>query len=183
MKSSVDVLHLTSCHEQPEVAVLYQAADTLRNIIADVEPPDKYPPTSGIFLQASSDFVPSALVEFILRLIDTNAPIEDNYKPGESTHRMCLAIAECMMFCSRKLITPLHLGLAAQLYNDYGSRALIDTLHHHGFCISYLRRFMTISAKAELQHFQNGVYVPHGIIPSRINGKLTQEGDDNDDIL
>jgi hypothetical protein len=41
--------------------------------------------------------------------------------------------------------TPFHLGLAVQLYHEFGSRGLVDNLNSHGFCASYseVRRFLT----------------------------------------
>ena len=37
----------------------------------------------------------------------------------------------------RSLITPLQIGLAVQMHNQFGSKGLIESLHSHGFCSSY----------------------------------------------
>ena len=37
----------------------------------------------------------------------------------------------------RSLILPLQLGMAVEAHAIYGSRYLVDLLHHHGFCSSY----------------------------------------------
>ena len=82
------------------------------------------------------------------------------------------------------LFTPFHLGLAIQLYHDFGSRQLIDTLYSHGTCASYgeIRRYLTSIAHHEIEQITGGVYVPDGIIPIQEGGGLIQEGADNIDI-
>ena len=82
------------------------------------------------------------------------------------------------------LFTPFHLGLAIQLYHDFGSRQLIDTLYSHGSCASYgeIRRYLTSIAHHEIEQITGGVYVPDGIIPIQEGGGLIQEGADNIDI-
>ena len=75
----------------------------------------------------------------------------------------------------------LHMGLAAQLLNEFGSRYLIDTLHLHSVCMSYddLRRFMTRSAEIEIDSLQEGVCVHNSIVSITDGGYLIHEGDDN----
>ena len=95
-----------------------------------------------------------------------------------------MAIVECIFSVSRDFFTPFHLGLAIQLYHDFGSRQLIDTLYFHGFCASYgeIRRYLTSIAHHEIEKITGGVYVPDGIIPIQEGGGLIQEGADNIDI-
>ena len=95
-----------------------------------------------------------------------------------------VSIAECVVFNCSKVITPLHMGLAAQLHNEFGSRHLIDTLHFHGFCMSYddLGQFMTSAAEVQIETLQQGVYVPNGTVSITDGGNLIHEGDDNIDI-
>jgi hypothetical protein len=80
--------------------------------------------------------------------------------------------------------TPFHLGLAVQLYHEFGSRGLVDNLNSHGFCSSYseVRRFLTSVALKEEESIKEGVYVPDGIVPVCQGGCLIQEGADNIDI-
>lgn len=81
-------------------------------------------------------------------------------------------------------MTPLHLGLAAQLHHEYGKRDLIETLNSHGFSVSYddLRRFMTSVGQAEMNKIRHDTYIPHGLISRHDGGSLIQEGADNVDI-
>ena len=67
------------------------------------------------------------------------------------------------------------------LHHEFGSRAIIDTLHAYGFTISYdeLRRLLTSAAQEELRSIKDGVYVPSRIIPLH---HVIQEGVDNIDV-
>jgi hypothetical protein len=79
---------------------------------------------------------------------------------------------------------PQHVALAVQLHNDFGSRALIDTLHALGYSISYdeLCRLLTSAALQEISKIRDSVYVPNGIIHVEAGGCLIHEGDYNIDI-
>ena len=94
------------------------------------------------------------------------------------------ALAECAIYDARKIPTPLHLGLAAQLHHEHGKRGIINTLHAHGFTVHYdeLRRFETAMAQDPVTRMDSGVYIPSGLIPRGRGGCLIQEGDDNIDI-
>jgi hypothetical protein len=71
-----------------------------------------------------------------------------------------------------------HLGLAIELYHEYGSRTLIETLFSHGFCASYteVRRYLTSIAVHEVENMENGAFAPDGIISVQEGGGLIQEG-------
>jgi hypothetical protein len=59
--------------------------------------------------------------------------------------RKCLALTECVVANSRTILTPFHLGLAIQVYHEFGTKRLIEILNAHGFCVTYteLRRYLT----------------------------------------
>ena len=69
------------------------------------------------------------------------------------------------------------------MHKEYGKRALFETLHAFGFCISYdeLRRFLTSAALHQLVG-PTDVYVPPELVCHDAGGKLIHEGDDNIDI-
>jgi hypothetical protein len=78
----------------------------------------------------------------------------------------------------------IHLGLAIELYHEYGSRTLIETLFSHGFCASYteVRHYFTSIAVHEVENMENGAFAPDGIISVQEGGGLIQEGADNIDL-
>ena len=84
----------------------------------------------------------------------------------------CMSLTESIVSLSKNVITPFQIGLALQLYHEFGSKQLVDILHVHGFCSSY----------DEVDKIKNGVYIPNGIIPFTSAGCLIQEGSDNIDI-
>jgi len=95
-----------------------------------------------------------------------------------------MSLSECIVSLCKSVITPFQIGLALQLYHEFGSKQLIKTLHAHGFCSSYdeVRRYITSLANHEIDQIKKGVYVPNGIIPIASGGCLVQEGSDNIDI-
>jgi hypothetical protein len=91
---------------------------------------------------------------------------------------------ESIVSLSKNVIMPFQIGLALQLYHEFGSKQLVDILHVHGFCSSYdeVRRYLTSLANHEIDKIKNGAYIPNGIIPFTSAGCLIQEGSDNIDI-
>jgi hypothetical protein len=147
-----------------EMITLHRAAGILRRMIDDV--PDlkekAYPSSTGVSLEASLMFVPKKMKMMMMWIIDKKAydAVEDDFTASEETLRRSVSLAECLIFSSKKVITPLHLGLAAQLHHEYGKREIIDNLHSLGFTVSYdeLRRFITSLAISELKKTEN--YTP-----------------------
>jgi hypothetical protein len=59
--------------------------------------------------------------------------------------RKCMSLTESIVSLSKNVITPFQIGLTLQLYHEFGSKQLVDTLHVHGFCSSYdeVKRYLT----------------------------------------
>jgi hypothetical protein len=66
----------------------------------------------------------------------------------------------------KSIITPLQLGLAAQMHRHFGSRFLIDSLHKHGFCVSYSEVLKYGRSAAKFQGTE---------IPGLLDGQNTSE--------
>ena len=165
--------------------ILHAAAGILREEIAQIPTTEEYFAATEINMQTSENFVPPLLKKTILWLLSTDAFRSGTSVSSEKLLRKALALAQCAIYSSRnQVITPLHLGLAAQLHHDYGKKDIIDTLHAHGFCVSYdeMRRFITALGQDEVNRMQGNVYIPHGLMPRAQGGSLIQEGDDNIDI-
>ena len=98
--------------------------------------------------------------------------------------RISLAMAECAIYNSRKLITPLHFGLATQMHHENGKSSILDALNANGFCVSCdeLRKFLTAAGKHEMSRTEDGINMPAGILPVSGGGYLIHEGDDNVDV-
>ena len=130
--------------------------------------------------------MPQSLLKFICWLIDEKAykAASEPYTVPIDKIRKILGITELIVSLSKHTFTPFHLGLAVQLYHEFGSRGLVDNLNSHGFCASYseVRRFLTSVALKEEESIKEGVYVPDGIVPVCQGGCLIQEGADNIDI-
>ena len=130
--------------------------------------------------------MPQSLLKFICWLIDEKAykAASEPYTVPIDNIRKVLGITKLIVSLSKHTFTPFHLGLAVQLYHEFGSRGLVDNLNSHGFCASYseVRRFLTSVALKEEESIKEGVYVPDGIVPVCQGGCLIQEGADNIDI-
>ena len=137
-------------------------------------------------LDESASSMPVLLSRFVRWLLDSGShkAAHSDYTPTDEVIRRCSAVTETIVAISRNILTPLQICLAVQLHHAFGSRSLIDILHAHGFWCSYyeVRRFITSAAKSEVDRFQNGVYVPSGIVSVAIGGSLVQEVDDNVDV-
>ena len=178
-------INSSTSDDDPE-HILYRAAAILRNDIASYAVPLEYPSPKQMSLSESKNQMPPLISQFVEWLVDKNAfaSVGSNYVSPDDVLRKCVSLTECIVSSSQKMETPLQIGLAIQLHHEYGSRNLIDTLHSHGFCVSYdeLRRFITSVAEVELSRLKDQTYVPSGIIPVSNGGSLVQEGDDNVDI-
>ena len=146
---------------------LHAAVCILRKDIGVMDLSNTYYPTSGeVSLSYSMQLMPSSLTKFLYWLIDnkSHSEAEIGITPCLEKMRKYLAIAETIVFLSKNSFTPFHIGLAIQLYNEYGSKLLLDTLYSHGFCASYdeVRRYITSLANFEIDRFGNGVHVPYG---------------------
>ena len=179
-------LHLESgSGDDSDLSIVYKAAGILRKAVGDVTnlKVDCYPNAEDVGLSSSAQFVPEILQLFTTWLIDKNA--FDNCTESKSlkTHRS-LSISESIIFSSRKVITPLHLGLAAYLHHEFASRDLLDVMNRFGFTVCYdeVRRFLTSCAKMELDYTNNSQQLPTNLISRSDEGMLIQEGNDNIDI-
>jgi hypothetical protein len=88
--------------------------------------------------------------------------------------RKVLGLIESIVSVAKCTFTPFHLGLAIELYHEYGSRTLIETLFSHGFCASYteVRCYLTSIAVHEVENMENGAFAPDGIISVQEGGGL-----------
>jgi len=142
---------------------LHSAANILRRDIHSFDiNNDFYPTSSECSLPISIQSMPPALTKFIL--IDEKsflAVSNQNQTPIEKM-RKCMSLTESIVSLSKYVITPFQIGLALQLYHEFGSKQLVDTLHVHGFCSSYdeVRRYLTSLANHEIDKIKTGVYIP-----------------------
>lgn len=71
----------------------------------------------------------------------------------KDNHIKVSSIGQALMQATRPrcLLSPLQIGLAIQMHNNFGSRSLIDTLYNMGFCSSYsdVQRFEKCAAFAQ----------------------------------
>lgn len=167
--------------------ILHSAVGILRREIQDlVIPVDEYPAANEVSLASSMEYLPQSLVKVLCWLFDAKAfsSAQEPHFISTDKFRKALGIADSIVSISKQSFTPFHLGLAAQVYHDFGSRHLIDTLHAHGFCASYdeIRLFTTSIANHEISKIENDVYIPDGIVPLVDGGLLVQEGADNIDL-
>lgn len=167
--------------------IIHEAIGILREEIASIPASKEYFSVEEMNTKTAEEFVPQLLKNAFFWLLSSEAfsTADPEFRPHYQVIRKALALAQCAIYNSRKqVITPLHLGLAAQLHHDHGKKDIIETLNAQGFTISYdeLRRFITALGKDELNRIQNDVYVPNGLIDRQHGGLLIQEGADNIDI-
>ena len=103
---------------------------------------EEYPDSTAI--ENHRNYIPETLRQFLEQVIrkkDANLKIS--------------AIGQALVQTTRPntVIAPLQIGLAVQMHRTFGSRFLIDTLSHLGFCTSY----------TEVRKFELNAAVFHGI--------------------
>ena len=123
MSSQFDISELSVGDvEDTENSTLHKAAGILLEAMNEIPNlKDKaYPRCEDIDVKASTAFVPQKLRLMMTWLIDRQAYMvgESDYNASEETIRRSLSLAESLIFCKGKIITPLHLGLAAQLHHQ-----------------------------------------------------------------
>lgn len=191
LKSDLQVVNFEDTFDvemKSEEQVIYEAASILKHEIEDFKKDydnDTYFDCDDLSLEASENFVPPLLLKFMTTILDVNKSSDkDTAVKNVNKKRIALALSECLIYNSSRIITPFVFGIGVQLHHDYGKRAIIDCLHAHGLCVSYteLRQFLTSLAFSESTHVEDGIYIPSKITHINQGGMLIQEGDDNVDI-
>ena len=163
--------------EQTDDQLLYSVASIIWRDIEKVRIfKEHYPNSTEVSFESSLQSMPVSLVKLLSWITDEKAfstcTVPSNIKT-ESV-RKCLALTECIVATSRSIITPFHLGLAIQVYHEFGSKRLIEILNAHGFCVTYseLRRYLTSVANHEISRISGDRYIPGGILPISEGGRL-----------
>ena len=124
--------------EESDESKVHSAIGILRKRISSQDDlKSEYFSWSELDLKFQKDFTDPLLYKAICWLTDKKAFEEAADLDDQPPRLAPLAIASDIIYASRSLITPKHLGLAVHLHHEYGSRKLTDDLHAHGYCISY----------------------------------------------
>ena len=103
---------------------------------------EEYPDSTTI--ENHRNYIPETLRQFLEQVI----------RKKDASLKIS-AIGQTLVQTTRPntVIAPLQIGLAVQMHRTFGSRFLIDTLSHLGFCTSY----------TEVRKFELNAAVFHGI--------------------
>ena len=108
--------------------ILHSAVGILRRDIEKLKiSVEDYPSANDVSIAASMDKLPQSLVRFLCWLIDAKSfeSATEPYTMPTDKIRKALSITDSIVSVSKQLFTPFHLGLAVQLYHEFGSRNLI----------------------------------------------------------
>lgn len=116
--------------------IIKTASRLIKNDIKVLQQSRKfYPDMNDVEIEEILDYIPKSLRLFLNEVSSTKpTPI----KVASYGHGII------QMSRPRSVIAPLQLGLALQMHDKFGSRELVETLYHMGFCLSY----------TEVQHFE-----------------------------
>ena len=132
--------------EEEETRLVKAAAALIKNDIKSCRASKEIYPNSEDMSSPENAiaFLPQALLQLLDILV-----------VGVDKRKKIASIGQAIMQAARPrvLIAPLQLGLAVQMHHHFGSRFLIDSLHHHGFCSSY----------SEVQNYEKNAAVATGI--------------------
>ena len=168
-----------ACSEMSEEQILHSASSIIRRDIESLDIEHEfYPNASDVSLGTSLEKMPSTLTKFLAWLIDDKSFEKANelHAMSKEKLRKVLGLIESIVSVAKCTFTPFHLGLAIELYHEYGSRTLIETLFSHGFCASYteVRCYLTSIAVHEVENMENGAFAPDGIISVQEGGLDTR---------
>ena len=108
--------------------IFHSAASLLRK---DIETLKRLPNFGWIVSSFLIKPMPSYLLQFILCLLNANAHSQD-YSQEMAPEKLW----KCNCWGNRFCFTPFHLGLALQMYHEFGSKHLVETLNANGFYAS-----------------------------------------------
>ena len=175
--------------EKTDDQLLYSVASIIWRIIEKVRPfKEHYQTSTELSFENSLKSMPDSLITLIISswITDEKAfstcTVPSNIKT-ESV-RKSFALTEWIVASIYIILTPFHLGLAIQVYQEFGSKRLNEILNTHGFCVTYteLRIYLTSVANHDISRIGGDRYIPGCIRPISEGGQLIQEGSDNIDI-
>ena len=130
----------------PDDAVLHQAVRILRREIGKIENHKDFYFSSGeMSVDGIKKFVNPKLLTFLVWLTNKSSFDGAVIQNNSDELKKCLNIACDIITLSTGTFSPKHLGLAMELYHNFGSRKLNELVYHLGYSVSYseLRRFLT----------------------------------------
>ena len=163
------------------LVAVHQAMGILRQRVSLVKKLNgEYYSSSEMCVDAQKQFVDPLLYNALGWL--TN---ERRYRDAaDADDEKCLNIACDIITLATSVASSKHLGLAAHVHHQFGSRQLVDDLHHMGYCVSYteIRQFETSAAQyvcSKQLPTKAGSYLPPEITPSDAGGKFVVAAADN----
>lgn len=163
-----------------ENLILHRAAGILRERMRTIETKrDEYVGSDGIKVEECRKFVPDTLYDFISWCTSTKdyenvVSSSDNDDNSKGPNLKVLSICHGIISLGRNIDTPMQLGLANQVFHEFGSKKLVELLSSLGHTVAYdeVRTFITSIASDQLSKTDD-VYVPHGIRPIDVNDTCT----------
>ena len=148
--------------EAEKLRVMKAAADIIHSDIKSMASSrEEYPDSTAI--ENHRNYIPETLRQFLEQVIR---------KKDASLKITVIGQALVQSTRPNTVIAPLQIGLAVQMHRTFGSRFLIDTLSHLGFCTSY----------TEVRKFELNAAVFHGIdLPETTDTHTVQFVADNVD--
>lgn len=162
-----------------DACIIHQAIGILRRGFLDVSKlEDEYYSPEEMSVESLQKFVDPLLYKALGWLTDEKLCAEAaDIADVEPPNSKCLNIACDIVTLATSVASPKHLGLAARLHHDYGSRQLVDDMYHMGYSVSYteVRRFETSAAQHVCDQqicTPSAAYIPPEITPRDRGGQL-----------
>ena len=148
-----------------EYQILHMAAAILRSHMSNITDSDNYISSFDLELEECGKFVPDCLYDFLSWCVSKQAfdsvSCFANGDP-QTWELKIIAICQNIIAQSRRIRTPISLGLGISVHHLFGSKKLVDHLHDLGYSVSYdeVRRFLSSVA---LDQKGTDVYIPSGL--------------------
>ena len=142
--------------EAEKLRIIRTAAELIKTDIKSIATHQQYPEITELRdVRIQVNFIPHSLKSLLKPLVY-----------GKNSDLKVASIGQATLQAARPrvIIAPMQIGLGVQLHHHYGSRFLIDTLNHHGFCISYSEVRLYERSAAVSPDFDIPGYQQHQIV-------------------
>ena len=140
-----DYFKLPKSDDEEEEArrIIQTAAKLIKSSIKALNHFPEYPGVQDLTTENTIGFLPGSL-KLLLQVLFA----------GQNTEKKQASLGHAIIQAARPrgIIAPLQLGLAIQMHHHFGSKFLVDSLHQHGFCCSYVevQKFLRSASVATL---------------------------------
>ncbi len=159
METENEFLDNNTSYEYNVNSTLYSAATIFKNDISNKKNAHCSIKSTDFTSKNFGEVIPIRLYNFIFSLVNVDILTAFDNKENMILDPKILFIGHLFMFFKKRHLSPLSFGLGIAIYNEFGSKSLLNILASYGIVCSYnIRKFLTIAAHDQIQ--MQDTYIP-----------------------